>query len=91
MEPQPFLFRFRSLVPTLPPDGSDFENITFSAEKKLNLTVDGNIAWREASRARRPYTTCGTAGHTIPGGWTPSGKYRPSRYAPSKSDKRSGR
>jgi hypothetical protein len=42
-------------------------------------------------RFRTPPTSCHTPGKWIPGGFTPSGKYRSGYTRPAKTDKRAGK
>jgi hypothetical protein len=44
-----------------------------------------------AGRSAKPPTSCHTPGHTIKSGYTPSGKWKPSKYVPGKTDKRAGK
>jgi hypothetical protein len=43
------------------------------------------------ARSQQRPTSCQTPGHTIKSGYTRSGKWKPSKYVPSKTDKRAGR
>jgi hypothetical protein len=56
----------------------------------MNMSKDG-VPFYLAARSSTPPTTCTTPGHTIKGGYTPSGKYKPATYSPQKADKRAGK
>ena len=71
-------------------DGADQEEALFyDQELQVNVNDAGEIAW--AARARKPYTNCYTAGRTIKAGYTKTNKYRPARWRPSRTDRRSGK
>ncbi len=63
---------------------------TYSPDRKLNVTPDGTPLYC-AGRAKKPYTSAVTPGHTIKAGYTPSGKYKPAKFVPTKTDKRAGK
>lgn len=63
---------------------------SYNDELMLNITYDGVPSFL-AARTAHPPTSCLTPGHTIKAGYTPSGKYKPSTYSPSKMDKRAGK
>lgn len=65
-------------------DGSQF-----SIDRMLNLLPDGTPLYCALSKT--PPTDCHTPGKILPGGFTPGGKYKPSRPTPAKTDKRAGR
>ncbi|QOY91153.1 hypothetical protein [Paludibaculum fermentans] len=69
------------------PTNSDHEE--YSSERQLNVGVDGLPL--HLARSSSPPTSCYTPGHTIPAGYTPSGKYKSSTIVPGKTDKRAGR
>lgn len=54
----------------------------------VNLTPEGGLA---CARASKPYTSVSTPGHVIKSGWTPSGKFKPSKVVGTKTDKRAGK
>jgi hypothetical protein len=87
---QPFLFRFKMPVPLLNDSHEIYQESFYSASLQLNTTHEGEIVWR-AARYKIPPTSCSTAGHTIPAGYTSTGKYKPAKYVPSKTDKRAGK
>lgn len=64
------------------------DQFMYDEVRRINISPEGEIA---CARASRPYTSAFTPGHTIPSGYTPSGKWRPSKYVPGKTDKRAGR
>ena len=64
------------------------DDFLYDAARRINISPEGEIA---CARASRPYTSALTPGHTIPSGYTPSGKWRPSKYVPGKMDKRAGK
>lgn len=85
---QPFLYRFRTLLPEAT---TQDEPYGYDSAKQMNCFEDGTPVIYAGGRAKKPYTNAFTAGRTIPGGYTPSGKWRPSKYRPGKTDKRSGK
>lgn len=85
----PFLYRFRQDASTDEPDDGDVEELYFCLERKLNVTGDGQIAW--SARSRRYPTRCYTNAHRLRAGYTSSGKWKPSKVVPGKSDRRAGR
>jgi hypothetical protein len=86
MSKVPFLMRFRQEVPALSHADAP---VIFSEEEQLSLLEDGSLAWR--ARTKRPPTSCHTAGHRLPSGYTRSGKWKASSWIPSKTDKRAGK
>jgi len=44
-----------------------------------------------AALSKRPPTTCYTKGYTRKAGYTRTGKYKPAKWIPAKTDKRAGR
>lgn len=70
-------------------DDELFENATFSVNQKINIQENGIPLYCTPSKL--PPTSTFTPGHMIPSGYTPSGKYKNARYAPSKTDKRAGK
>ena len=69
----------------------DFEIINNSVySDKLNLNLFNNQPLH-AIRYKSPPTSCTTPGKQIPGGYTPSGKYKSAYYRPAKTDKRAGK
>jgi hypothetical protein len=69
-------------------DDELFENAAFSVDRKIN--IDSNGIPLHCSLSRTPPTTCITPGKMLPSGYTNTGKYKPARYSPGKSDKRAG-
>ncbi|MEO8801790.1 MAG: hypothetical protein ABI375_00365 [Rudaea sp.] len=69
--------------PAAHPDDFEFDDVL-----QVNIVPDGGLA---CSRATKPYTSATTPGHTIKPGYTPGGKYKTSKYVPSKMDKRAGK
>lgn len=66
------------------PDGA-----RFSEEKQINVDANGDALY--CSRSKSMPTPCMTPGHTLPSGYTPSGKWKPQTYVPAKMDRRAGR
>jgi hypothetical protein len=66
------------------------EEAVFNPILNMNVTLHG-IPLFMAGRSAKPPTSCHTAGHTIKSGYTPSGKWRPSKSVPGKTDKRAGK
>jgi hypothetical protein len=89
MAKKSFLFNFREKADivelSINPEDDEF----FCEDSQISKTAGGEASW--ASRSRRRPTSCFTAGRTIKAGYTRSGKYKPAKYMPSKSDKRAGK
>jgi len=66
------------------------DDMVFNPVLKINETNQG-VPLFTMARSAKPPTSCLTPGHTIKGGYTPSGKYRPSKSVPGKTDKRAGK
>jgi len=61
----------------------------YDTTRQVNLLPSGLPLY--LARSSKPPTSCSTPGHTIPSGYTPSGKWKPSKYSPAKMDKRAGK
>jgi hypothetical protein len=61
----------------------------YSETRQMNLLVDGTPLYCQLSKT--PPTNAYTPGHTNPGGFTPSGKWRGPKVVPGKMDKRAGK
>ena len=66
-----------------------FENSHFDGNVLMNINAMGMPLY--AALSKTPPTTCTTPGKTLPAGYTKTGKYKPSRWTPSKTDKRAGK
>ena len=66
------------------------DDMVFNPVLKINETNQG-VPLFTMARSSSPPTSCSTPGHTIKGGFTPSGKYKTAKYVPSKTDKRAGK
>jgi len=66
------------------------DDMVFNPVLKINETNQG-VPLFTMARSSKPPTSCSTPGHTVKGGYTSSGKYKPSKYMPSKTDKRAGK
>jgi hypothetical protein len=88
-EKPPFLMRFRERLMLLDETAEVVAGATFDPESNLWLDSKGVPLWR--ARSKRPPTTCYTNGRRIPAGYTQSGKWKPSKWRPGKTDKRAGR
>jgi len=66
------------------------DDMVFNPVLKINET-NQCVPLFAMARSAKPPTSCNTPGHTIKSGYTPSGKYKPSKYVPGKMDKRAGR
>jgi hypothetical protein len=88
MKEKPFLMNFKQEVPCLDIDES-LENEKYSEEKQMSVLPSGSLYWN--ARSKRYPTSCYTASHRLKAGYTRSGKYKPSRYVPGKSDRRGGK
>jgi hypothetical protein len=65
------------------------DSAIYSVTRHMNLLEDGMPLY--CQRTKLPPTTISTPGHTIPAGYTPSGKYKPTGFSPPKLDKRVGK
>ena len=88
MAKRPFLMNFRQEIPCID-NGNVFEDASYSDELQLSVMRSGELVWRARSK-RRP-TSCSTSAHRIKSGYTSSGKWKPSRVVPARTDKRVGR
>jgi len=88
MSNRPFLMKFRQEVPCIDAD-NDIEDTNYNDELQLSVFPSGELLWRARSQ-RRP-TSCSTSAHRIKSGYTSSGKWKPSRVAPARIDRRVGR
>jgi len=66
------------------------DDMVFNPVLKINETPQG-VPLFTMARTAHPPTSCHTPGHTIKSGYTPSGKWRPSKYVAGKTDKRAGK
>lgn len=71
------------------PEEEFFNGSSYSDTLKMNLTSNGTPLY--CARSNTPPTQTYTAGHTIPPGYTSSGKHKPGKTVPAKSDKRVGK
>lgn len=69
-------------------DDELFENSTFSVNQKINIGLDGIPL--HCALFKTPPTNVYTNGKHVPGGYTPSGKWRNAHNTTSKMDKRAG-
>jgi hypothetical protein len=69
---------------------TDDEEAVFNPILNMNETPQG-LPLFMAARTSKPPTSCTTPGHTIKSGYTPSGKWKPSKYVSTKTDKRAGK
>lgn len=86
---QPLLMKFRSTLPVLEIQLGMDEEMIFDSDREIWMDKAGAPLY--AARATRPYTNVTTTAHTIKGGYTPSGNYKPAKVVPSKTDKRAGK
>jgi len=89
MNKKVFLFQFKSEVPVIDLDGNTTSDLIFDDKKQVNVTEDGQVAWH--ARTKKRPTSCHTSGHRINAGYTRSGKYKPSKWVPGKTDRRAGK
>jgi len=61
----------------------------YSSERSLSLMPNGIPLY--CTTFKSPPTSTTTPGKTIPAGYTSTGKFKPSRWTPSKTDKRAGK
>jgi len=66
------------------------DEMVFNPVLQINETPQG-VPLFTMARSAKPPTTCRTPGHTIKAGYTPSGKYKQSKFVPDKMDKRAGK
>ena len=66
------------------------DDMVFNPVLKINET-NQCVPLFTMARSSSPPTSCSTPGHTIKGGFTPSGKYKTAKYVPGKTDKRAGK
>jgi hypothetical protein len=66
------------------------EEMVYNSRLQINETSNG-VPFFMLPRSSKPPTSCQTPGHTIKSGYTPSGKYKPAKYVPGKTDKRAGK
>jgi hypothetical protein len=69
---------------------AETQEAVYDTSARMNMTEEG-IPFFMAGRSSKPPTSCSTPGHTVKSGYTPSGKWKPSKYVPSKTDKRAGK
>lgn len=62
----------------------------YCLKQKLNINKDG-LPLICGARTKTPPTICTTPGHTLPSGYTQSGKWKTTKYVPAKTDKRAGK
>lgn len=65
------------------------QQASYDVERQISFLPDGVPLY--CARYPTPPTTTLTPGHTIPAGYTSTGKYKPAKYVPSKYDKRAGK
>jgi hypothetical protein len=65
------------------------EPCEYSEALAINLSIEGIPI--SLSRMQSYPTNCTTPGHTIPSGYTRSGKWKPSKFVAGKTDKRAGK
>ena len=80
----PFLYRFRTKS-----KDTETDELFFSIDRQVNVTKDEMVVW--SARSRRYPTSCYTKGRTIKAGYTRSGKWKPSKYRPGRTDRRAGK
>lgn len=71
---------------------NDFEEIHqsyYDSSRMINIHANGTPLY--LALFKQPPTSTQTPGKMIPGGYTPSGKYKPARYTSLKTDKRAGK
>ena len=66
------------------------EDIVFNPVLKINETSSG-VPLFTMARTLKPPTSCHTPGKTLKSGYTRSGKWKPAKYVPGKTDKRAGK
>jgi hypothetical protein len=91
-DPRPLMSFFLQPFPySSASDEPSFGGVTtYSPEFKMSVTEEGMPVYCD-TRYKSPPTLASTPGHTIPGGYTSTGKYKNPRSVPSKWDKRAGK
>jgi hypothetical protein len=84
----PFVLRFKRLITLEGIDPFIEGGARFDRTRWLWVDQEGRPLYAAASK---PYTSAYTQPHIIKGGYTPSGKIKPTRTAPGKMDKRVGK
>ncbi len=87
----PLQVHLLTLCPYSAAFGED-ENLFLSMQfdKLLGLNIlNGRPAY--LALYKQPPTSCQTPGKMLPGGYTKSGKWKPARWTPLKTDKRAGK
>ena len=84
-----FLIAFAADDSTYQDIGDEFANACYDIETSLWRAEGASMPWEY--RSKRPPTTCHTSGRRLGAGYTRSGKYRPSKWIPAKSDRRVGK
>jgi hypothetical protein len=70
-------------------DDELFENAYFSVDQKINIHESGVPL--HCSLFKTPPTSCSTPSKFVPGGYTPSGKWKAPHQTETKTDKRAGK
>lgn len=65
------------------------QNAAYDVDRQLSVLPNGSPLY--CVRYPTPPTSTFTPGHTIPAGYTSTGKYKPTKYVPGKTDKRAGK
>jgi len=65
------------------------EAAAYDAALQMSVFADGSPLY--CVRYPTPPTATITPGHTIPAGYTSTGRYKPAKFVPSKTDKRAGK
>ncbi|CAN5443822.1 hypothetical protein BH09SUM1_BH09SUM1_20140 [soil metagenome] len=86
----PLMTHFLQPYPASPcQEQAEAEGI-YSEKHLLNMTSEG-VPLFLGGRSSSPPTSTMTPGHTIKAGYTSTGKWKPSKWMPSKMDKRAGK
>lgn len=86
----PFVLRFRRPIALVGADVFAEPGVHFDTERSLWVDANGFPLYL-GGRSKLPPTPVYTAPHTIPAGYTPSGKYKPAQTVPGKMDRRAGK
>jgi len=86
MSPKPFLSLFKTELPAIDP--AEACESAYDDKRQISVEED-QPSWR--ARTRRRPTSCHTKGRRLKAGYTRSGKWKPSKWVSSKTDRRAGR
>lgn len=89
IERRPLIAYFLQPYPFTSDDHIEPVGARYDPVRQLNVDADGAPLY--CSPTKRFPTACSTPGHSVPSGYTRTGKWKPAKYVPAKSDRRAGR